>query len=402
MNYCLLYKIVSLIFTHSLSLSLSVCSLFADNENGLLLSGSWDQNCHVWKDNKTKKVLKGHNAAVWAVASLQRMIFTASADKTIKRWDEKGECVFTYTQHTDCVRGLAILSKERFLSCSNDATIKLWNVSDGSVIHSFTGHDNFIYDIAVIDTNPDNPEFLSCSEDRTVRIWKGLKDSFQSIRLPAPTAWSVAVIDKLNIAIAGSDGRVYTFTRDDSRVADESEIKTFEDEVGKSEVPLAELGDIKVDQLPGKEALMNPGKKEGATKLVREDGKICVYQWSQGKMEWSKVGDVVGDANPDKDPSSKTVFEGKEYDFVFNVDIEDGVPPLKLPFNAGDDPWMAAQQFIYKYNLSQLYLDQIANFIIKNAGDLSSSNNSSRTNQQASSEYVDPWTGGSRYIPQPK
>ena len=45
---------------------------------------------------------------------------------------------------------------------------------------------------------------------------------------------------------------------------------------------------------------------------------------------------------------------------MFSVDIEDGVPPLKLPYNISDDPWVTAQKFIEKNSLSQTYLDQIA------------------------------------------
>ncbi len=28
------------------------------------------------------------------------------------------------------------------------------------------------------------------------------------------------------------------------------------------------------------------------------------------------------------------LYDGREYDYVFDVDIKDGVPPLKLPYNA--------------------------------------------------------------------
>lgn len=373
-----------------------VCSLHADNGNSTLMSGSWDQESHIWKDNQSILVLKGHSGAVWAVSSLQDEILTGSADKTIKRWDKEGKCLNTYEKHTDCVRDIVILSSKRFLSCGNDAKILLWNLPNGEVVHTFDGHENFIYCLSVLNASDDEPEFVTCSEDRTVRVWKGLNPEVQSIRLPASTLWSVAAIDRENIAIGCSDGKVYTFTRDDERVASEAETKSFEDEVSKSSVPLAELGDIKADQLPGKEALGVPGKREGATKLIREDGKICIYQWDSSKFEWTKVGDVVGNADQDKDPSAKTLFEGKEYDFVFNVDIQDGVPPLKLPFNLGDDPYMAAQQFIHKHDLSQYFLDQIANFIIKNVGP---SATSTTQPSQASNDYVDPWTGSSRYVP---
>lgn len=44
---------------------------------------------------------------------------------------------------------------------------------------------------------------------------------------------------------------------------------------------------------------------------------------------WQKVGEVVDAVGPGR----KQLFEGKEYDYVFDVDITDGAPPLKLPYN---------------------------------------------------------------------
>lgn len=46
-------------------------------------------------------------------------IHIGSADKSIKLW-KAGQCEKTITGHTDCVRGLAVLSSFEFLSCSND------------------------------------------------------------------------------------------------------------------------------------------------------------------------------------------------------------------------------------------------------------------------------------------
>lgn len=44
---------------------------------------------------------------------------------------------------------------------------------------------------------------------------------------------------------------------------------------------------------------------------------------------WQKIGDVVDAVGSGR----KQLYEGKEYDYVFDVDIQDGVPPLKLPYN---------------------------------------------------------------------
>ena len=44
---------------------------------------------------------------------------------------------------------------------------------------------------------------------------------------------------------------------------------------------------------------------------------------------------------------SKVMFEGKEYDYVFDIDADNGLM-LKLPYNLNDNPWQAAQDFIHK------------------------------------------------------
>jgi len=105
------------------------------------------------------------------------------------------------------------------------------------------------------------------------------------------------------------------------------------------------------------------------------------------------VGDVVGAAG--QSDSTKNLYEGKEYDYVFSVDIDEGKPPLKLPYNCSEDPWLAAQKFIHRNDISQYYLDTVANFIIQN----SKNGTSSGASEESSETYVDPFTGGSRYVP---
>ena len=58
----------------------------------------------------------------------------------------------------------------------------------------------------------------------------------------------------------------------------------------------------------------------------------------------------------------------QEYDYVFTVEIQEGAPPLKLPFNVGDDPWLAAHTFLERNELSKQFLDQVAKFITDQAG----------------------------------
>jgi phospholipase A-2-activating protein len=100
----------------------------------------------------------------------------------------------------------------------------------------------------------------------------------------------------------------------------------------------------------------------------------------------------------------KQLYEGKEYDYVFDVDIQDGVV-LKLPYNvtgafhpsgcqaydyaeismSPDNPYQAALKFLQTNDLPESYIDQVVKFIEQNTA-----------GQQlgaGSSDYVDPFTG---------
>lgn len=39
---------------------------------------------------------------------------------------------------------------------------------------------------------------------------------------------------------------------------------------------------------------------------------------------------------------------------------------MKLPYNVSEDPWLTAHNFLQKNDLSTMFLDQVAHFIIEN------------------------------------
>ncbi|KAK8763572.1 hypothetical protein V5799_033821 [Amblyomma americanum] len=368
-----------------------VCALAA-GQFGTLLSGSWDKTARVWFGQKCMLTLEGHQGPVWAVQILpkQGLMLTGSADKTVRLW-RAGKCERIFTGHEDCVRGLAVLSNMEFLSSSNDCTIRHWTAT-GECLRVYTGHTNFVYAVCVLpDTVTGAEEFVTCGEDRTLRVWMtATGECVQTLRLPAQSVWSVACLGNGDIITGSSDGVARVFTRHDKLQAPAEEQKALEEEVGKSPLPAQELGDLKVNELPGKEALQERGKRDGQTKLIRDGTVVSAYQWVAVDDSWQKIGDVVGAPNSDT-PVGKIMYEGKEYDYVFDVDLDTG-GKMKLPYNVKDDPWHVAQDFIHQNNLSQFYLDQVANFIIQNTKGMVIENT-------APSTYQDPFTGGSRYIP---
>ncbi|XP_008592566.1 PREDICTED: phospholipase A-2-activating protein [Galeopterus variegatus] len=329
----------------------TVCSL-SSGKFGTLLSGSWDTTAKVWLNDKCMMTLQGHTAAVWAVKILpeQGLMLTGSADKTIKLW-KAGRCERTFSV--------------------------------------YYGHTNYIYSISVF---PNCRDFVTTGEDRSLRIWKH-GECAQTVRLPAQSIWCCCVLDNGDIVVGASDGIIRVFTESEDRIASAEEIKAFEKELSQATIDskTGDLGDINAEQLPGREHLNESGTREGQTRLIRDGEKVEAYQWSVSEGRWIKIGDVVGSSGANQQTSGKVLYEGKEFDYVFSIDVNEGGPSYKLPYNTSDDPWLTAYNFLQKNDLNPMFLDQVAKFIIDNTkGQMLGLGNTS---------FSDPFTGGGRYVP---
>ena len=369
-----------------------------------LLSTSWDTTSRVWLNEKTVMTLNGHEAAVWCGIILPQIgiMITGSADKTIKIW-KAGQCQRTLKVHTQAVRDLAVVGPNQVVSCSNDGQILMWLINENNleaeVIFRFEDTD-FVYAMSTLPDPQDLPSWISCGENNGLKVFGEAKLQ-QEIHLPAISVWSVAVLPNGDIACGCSDSKIYIFSAEKSRTAPADLLALFNAEVERfrqsknetsngTELP-DEIGGVKTSDIPGPDALQYPGNREGQTKMIRDGSTVSVHSWSASEQTWTKLGDVVGEPDKSGDtprPGGKTVFEGKEYDYVFHIDIDEGVV-LKLPYNNDEEPYVAAQNFIHKHNLPQDYLDQVANFI---------SRNSSGGSRQEMGMASDPLTGGGAYV----
>ena len=252
------------------------------------------------------------------------------------------------------------------------------------------GHESFIYSLV---SSPSG-ELISSGEDRTVRVWRG-SECIQTITHPAISVWGVAVCPANGDIVSGaSDRKVRVFSKEKERQAAPEAIKAFEDSVKSSSIPQQQVdnGNINKEKLPGPEFLeQKSGTKEGQVVMIQEpNGAVSAHQWSASAQRWMNVGTVVDAAGSS---GRKTHHKGQDYDYVFDVDIEDGKPPLKLPYNLSQNPYEAATKFIQDNELPMTYLDQVANFITTNT-------QGATLGQQAPPEPVgaDPW-GSGRYMP---
>lgn len=372
----------------------NVCALDVSQDGRYIVSGSWDMEARLWEVGKwgESTVLQGHTASVWAVLAFDAStIITGCADKQIRVYDIAGSpSPVRSIQAPEVVRALCRLpdnhpSGAQFASAGNDAVIRLWTLT-GKQVAELHGHENFIYSLAVLP----NGGIVSAGEDRTVRIWEN-NQCIQTITHPAISVWTVAVCKENGDIVTGaSDKLARVFTRDPTRHATEAEIQQFNDDVKGSAIPQQTVGNINKEQLPGPEFLtQRSGTKEGQVQMIREmNGNVSAYQWSAAANQWVNVGTVVDSAGSG---GRKISHAGKEYDYVFDVDIEDGKPPLKLPYNLNQNHYEAARKFIEDNELPLTYLDQVANFIIQNTR--------GATLGQSEAPGADPWGSDARYRP---
>lgn len=352
----------------------NVCTLDVAPDGTYIVSGGWDGQARVWNPTKweTELMLSGHEGmAVWNVVAFdEHTVVTGCADKSIRIFDLRkstaGEVAPRSTIYTpDVVRALCRVPKNHpsgadIASASNDGTLRLWKLN-GQQVGELQGHDSFVYSL----TSLPSGELVSAGEDRTVRIWRGT-ECVQTITHPAISVWTVAANPETGDIVSGSsDGAARVFTRRPEAVADQETLKEFEDSVKASSIPQQQVGGVNKEKLPGPEFLTSKsGTKEGQVQMIKEDnGSVTAHQWSASQQQWINVGTVVDAVGS---TGKKVEYNGQSYDYVFDVDIEDGKPALKLPYNLSENPYERATKFLGDNELPLTYLDNVANFITEN------------------------------------
>ncbi|XP_037485122.1 phospholipase A-2-activating protein-like [Triticum dicoccoides] len=352
----------------------------AIDDNGDIISSSMDCTLRRWRDGNAVEVWEAHKVAVQTVLKLPSgELFTGSSDSTIKLW--KGRtCLHTFSGHADTVRCLAQMPGMGILSASHDGTIKLWALT-GQPLLEMIGHTSLVYSVDAHSSGL----IASGSEDRSVKIWKdGI--CVQSIEHPG-CIWDAKFLDNGDVVTACSDGVVRIWTTDNNRFCSDEELATYTDIISQYTLSRKTVGGLKLMDLPGVEALQVQGNTDGQTLIVREGDNGVAYSWNSKELKWDKIGEVVDGPG---DAAQGQVYDGAHYDFVFNVDIGDGEPIRKLPYNRSDDPYAVADKWLLKENLPLTYRQQVVEFILQNSG---------QNNFVPDPSFRDPYTGGNAYVP---
>ncbi|KAM1006343.1 hypothetical protein ACFX14_003179 [Malus domestica] len=349
-------------------------------DNGDIVSSSVDSTLRRWRNGQLVESWEAHKAAIQAVIKLPSgELVTGSSDTTLKLW-RGSTCTRTFVGHSDTVRGLAVMSELGILSASHDGSIRLWALS-GEVLMEMVGHTSIVYSV---DSHVSGL-IVSSSEDCFAKIWKdGV--CMQSIEHPG-CVWDAKFLENGDIVTACSDGAVRVWTINQDKIADALEVESYFSQLSQHKISRKRVGGLKLEELPGLEALQIPGTSDGQTKVVREGDNGVAYVWNMREQKWDKIGEVVD--GPD-DSMKRPVLDGNEYDYVFDVDIGDGEPIRKLPYNRSDNPYDTADKWLLRENLPLSYREQVVAFILQNTG---------QNNFNLDPSFRDPYTGSSAYVP---
>lgn len=153
-------------------------------------------------------IISHHDSNVNSIQFLSDgRLASCSDDKTIKIFNIKNHyhCDITITGHTDWVRCFCQIENGNLISCSRDLMMKIWNITQFSFQCECTitkVHENAICKIIPLP----NYRIASCSGDKLIKIWKSippynlikiLKGHFNSVN-------SILFLKEKDLLISGS------------------------------------------------------------------------------------------------------------------------------------------------------------------------------------------------------
>lgn len=134
-----------------------------------------------------------HRVRALVVSSDGKLLVSGSEDNTIKLWSlPEGSLLKTLEGHFGNVYTLAISPDGKLLaSGGSDDIIKLWSLPEGSQLEILKGHTGYIYALAM---SPDGKLLASAGSDDTIKLWllpegKLFKTFWRSLHLQLCGRW---------------------------------------------------------------------------------------------------------------------------------------------------------------------------------------------------------------------
>ncbi len=158
--------------------------------DGRMASSFDDNTIKITNDFNFSKysILIGHNDKINSLREFNdNILASASCDKTIRLWNlSDSTLIKTLSGHNACVTGLInakVYDKNLLISSSSDNTFKIWNETtpistitnwelpitiNNKTIANLNGHTGSVTAFAII---PSSQSLVSASADKTIKVW---------------------------------------------------------------------------------------------------------------------------------------------------------------------------------------------------------------------------------------
>jgi WD40 repeat protein len=171
-----------------------------------LVSGSYDSLIKIWDLNTQicTQTLAGHSSCVWNFAVLSKHeLLSCSDDKSIRYWDIKyGVCVKRIEDSSPIFDIILLENGEVVSACNqNQENIKIWDIKKEICKKTLKSHTTSVFCLAILKEN----ELISGSRDRIIKIWdlqKGVV--LKSLYGHTGSIFCLLVINSLDILASGS------------------------------------------------------------------------------------------------------------------------------------------------------------------------------------------------------
>jgi WD40 repeat protein len=139
-------------------------------QGNVLFSSSADQTIKRWDltTHECTGTIKGHTGPVLCIAVQGNLLFSGSLDKTVKIWDLSSmpiKCAAVLQGHGRAVTSIALQNGLLF-SSSADKTIKIWDLTTHNCTATLKGHFDLVLSVV-----PQGEKLFSSSNGGTINIW---------------------------------------------------------------------------------------------------------------------------------------------------------------------------------------------------------------------------------------
>lgn len=160
------------------------CVAVAPNDR-IIATASQDKTTKLWTQTLQEiGVLRGHRRGVWCVrfSPVDQVVMTSSADCTIKLWSITDlRCLKTIEGHESSVTRIEFISKGmQIMSAGADGLIKLFNLKTSECINTYEEHNARVWSLTF---NANESSFVSGGTDSQLIKWKDVTEELQLERL---------------------------------------------------------------------------------------------------------------------------------------------------------------------------------------------------------------------------